>query len=68
MGNRSNKKRLDDLDRETGGGDETKIVVNWESPGMVLDEETKEYVTEAEWKKRHLGAKLKVVTWDWDED
>ena len=57
-------KRLDDLERDTGPGDQINISVNWGEPGQVLDADTGEYVTEQEWKRRHPKDRLIIVTWD----
>jgi len=69
MANRRNKKRINDLEQDMGGGDDVKITVNWSTdPDMMLDEDTGEYVTEQEWKRRNPNIKLKIVDVDsaWD--
>ena len=64
----SEDKRLSDLELATGSKEETKITVNWGDPGMVLDHDTGEYITEAAWRKRHPDDHLLVVGWeDFDE-
>ena len=59
-------KRLSDLENRHGGGDEIKVSLNWGEPGMVMDDDTGEYVTEQEWRKRHPKDRLIIVGLDDD--
>ena len=64
---KSEDKRLDDLEKKTGGDDEIKINVNWGPPGMVLDDETGKYITPDAWRRKHPGDRLIIVD-AWDND
>ena len=63
----TNEKRLDDLERKTGG-DEIIYHVNWYSDGKMLDRDTGERVTEAEWRKRHPNDRVINIDWGDDDD
>ena len=62
-------RRLDDLEKSIGGGDKIRVSVNWGEPGMVLDQDTGEYVSPDTWRKRNPKDKLIIVSaWDDDDD
>ena len=63
----TNEKRLDDLERSTGGDDVHYVLVNWRTDDKMLDRDTGEYVTEQEWRKRHPNDRLINLSWG-DED
>ena len=62
----SEDRRLDALEKSItpSSDDEIRVSINWGDPGTVLDHDTGERVTEQEWRKRHPGDKLIIVTWD----
>jgi len=66
MANRRDK-RLDDLEGDMGGGDETKIVVNWRTDDLMEDDDGNPITVEA-WKKKYPDRKLKIINTDdcWD--
>ena len=63
-------RRVSKLEKSLGAGrDKIRVSVHWGEPGTVLDEDTGEYVTENEWRKRYPNDRLIIVSaWDDDDD
>ncbi len=58
-------RRVSNLENETGGGlDEIRVRVNWRNDGLILDDDTGEFVTRDDWKRRHPNDRLIIVGWE----
>jgi len=63
----SKDKRVSKLEKDTGGGDEIRVNLNWRTDGLIEDDDGTP-ITEAEWRRRHPHDRLIVVRWpDGDE-
>ncbi len=67
---KNTNRRLDDLERKTGGGDESVIVVTWSDngkpdPSQIVTVKG-EKMTYAEYGRRYPNNK--IITLDWGDD